>query len=321
MSANDRPENQHSSSGANGPTYNEVRDALVAELRSLKDQQHTDDQANRTTDDRRHFWNVTTTIGVWIYTLLTLGIVAISICQLRQSERNAKQQHDDTSNALKTADIANGIVQRAAAEQLSAMRSQIAEMQKQSAAMAGQQGIMQGQLAEVIATRKDAEAQSRAQFVYIDPAMFPMNAKGAQVGKDSRDIVGWSVSPGWKNIGSTAAVSFTSAFDLSIKPRDWSKDIHEIYKSCPARPKLPYPGIRVVPNADGIELGKILSLDDAARAEHGLQAIFLVFDATYKDIFQSPGSAPHHYHVCVLIDVHDAARSAFSFLQVYKQLD
>lgn len=134
MSTNDGPENQQSPDSANGPTNNDVRDALVAELRSFKEQQHTDNEANKTTEDRRHFWNVATTIGVLIYTFLTLGIVATSIYQLRQSERDARQQHNDTLDALKKADVANGIAQNAAAGQLSAMQSQITEMQSEQRA-------------------------------------------------------------------------------------------------------------------------------------------------------------------------------------------
>lgn len=187
--------------------------------------------------------------------------------------------------------------------------------------MRGQQTAMEKQLKEMIATRKDTETQFMAQIVYVDPVMFPMNAQGAQVAKDSRDIVGWSVSPGWKNTGSTAAVDFTYETDVSIKPRDRSKEIHEIYKSCPDRPNLSYPGIRVSASDGGTALGKNLSLNDAEGAQRGLLAVFLVFNATYRDIFEKPSDPLHHYFVCVLIEVHDAMRSEFSFLQVFRQVD
>ena len=104
MSANDGPENQQSSGSPEGPANKHIRDPIARELKAFKEQQHADSEAARTTEEGRHRWNVITAIGVWVYTLLTLGIVAISIGQLRQSDRNASQQHTDTMEALARAD-------------------------------------------------------------------------------------------------------------------------------------------------------------------------------------------------------------------------
>jgi hypothetical protein len=181
--------------------------------------------------------------------------------------------------------------------------------------------IYHAQLNEMAAGRKNTEAQLRADVVSIDPVMWPMDAQNKQVTKDSPNIAGWSVSPGWKNVGSTPAINFKSGYAFSETPRDWSKDIHEIYKTCPARPKISSTATRLSPNDPRVELGKNLPIDVAERAQNGKSAIFYEINATYADIFQKPGDPLHHYYVCVLIEVHDAKKSDFSFLQVSRESD
>jgi hypothetical protein len=84
----DSKHDQNESNSSQGPAKDDVGNALVAEPNSSKQQQQAANKARRTPEERSHFWNVVTTVGVWAYTLLTAIIMIINVLQWQTGKDN-----------------------------------------------------------------------------------------------------------------------------------------------------------------------------------------------------------------------------------------
>ena len=85
-------------------TQNEVTDSLLAEIRSLKREYESDNKKRAASDKSSHRWNVATTLGVWVYTLLTLAITVTTIDQIEISKKSANAAQTAASAAKNSAD-------------------------------------------------------------------------------------------------------------------------------------------------------------------------------------------------------------------------
>ncbi len=160
------------------------------------------------------------------------------------------------------------------------------------------------------------QAQQRARLTYTNPDMRPYDASRSDVASDSPEISAWWVSPGWKNVGSTAAMHFKMGYSkLDIQPRNGQVDINNLAKQCPEvihDAPSDFQGSTLAQGEGRIAPANELPFDVAQRAQDGLYTIMFTVDATYEEV----SGTPHKALACVWINVLNAKRSKFSLLTV-----
>jgi hypothetical protein len=182
-------------------------------------------------------------------------------------------------------------------------------------AMHGQQQLMQGQLDEMVKARQATNAQIRAEINREGPFITPYRSDGKPTAKDSPDVAGWYVNPGWKNIGSTDAENFDSSFDFKhfLRGED-SKELKSAKAHCPQPIALNPDATTAITVHHGegkTELARQLPIENAQQAERGDAFIIIVTNAVYREIF--PNTPIHHLYACVLMAVSDTKRGVVSF--------
>jgi len=107
VSSDNVPEHDKGAGNAEQPTDNEHGQAAVrAEFHRFVEAYEADTEHRRAADESKHHWEKWTTIGVWLYTILTAAITGTAIHQVRLSERSADAAQT-AANAAKSSAEAN----------------------------------------------------------------------------------------------------------------------------------------------------------------------------------------------------------------------
>jgi hypothetical protein len=133
----------------------------------------------------------------------------------------------------------------------------------------------------------------------------------------SDNVIGWEISPSWKNVGSTDARNFRSRWVLKFVPKNDLKT--DVYSACP-KVVAPADHVTVIQNGHPItELSKRLTKEDAERAARQEGVVLLAESMEFNDIFKD--SAIHHLYYCALVVPNDIANSQFSFPTLILETD
>ncbi|MDH2350619.1 hypothetical protein QCM80_08055 [Bradyrhizobium sp. SSUT112] len=165
------------------------------------------------------------------------------------------------------------------------------------------------QLKEARIQNENVRAQMRANITSEGVSHAPVNENGS--------LIGWEISPAWKNNGTTDAKKFRSRWSIEFVPytgRTFGPD------HCPK--------ITIDPSSKATDIGPshaITELSKRLTKENVLQnlnregAIYLVEVMEYRDIF--PNTEVHRLSYCAVILPNDFTNNVFSFVTMQLESD
>jgi hypothetical protein len=132
---------------------------------------------------------------------------------------------------------------------------------------------------------------------------------------ENGNVIGWELSPKWKNTGATPAKDFQNWFVISFAEGThggWNQA--QYCPSVPANPANIAAPVILEPQHGLTELSQRMFANDVGKISSNQGAVFVAGHVQYRDIF--PDDPPHFIDWCVLVIPNNPSDNVFSFFNV-----